>query len=214
MGSGQHADDIKISLQVITIETYQEIVDTLHGMGYGGDITWSENVKPPDNPDAFAEIVIWVLCCSGMKFAVARLIEGRVLKAIEKGQRISEVFGHDGKAAAMQNLWDNRQRWFKKYQEAEDKLAFFATLPWIGEITKFHVAKNFGLDVAKPDVHLKRLADREGVTSQELCERLAKLSGHKVRTVDLVLWRACATGVVNSVTGEIRLGSGTAAPRG
>jgi hypothetical protein len=84
---------------------------------------------------------------------------------------------------------------------AEDKLAFCETLPWIGGITKYHLAKSYGLDFAKPDVHLQRLADLEGVTAQELCARLAPELGWKVRTVDLVIWRACATGILDSRTG-------------
>jgi len=190
---------------MISIGDYRRVVEALRAAGWADDdIKWSENVKPPTDPEAFAKEVIWVLCCSGMRFTVARLIEGRVLAAIKAGVPVNSVFGHPGKAQAMQNIWDNRHAWFWRYEDAKDKVAFFETLPWIGKITKYHLAKNFGIDVAKPDVHLERLAKREGVTCQELCERLARESGHKVRTVDLVLWRACATGVISSRTGEIR----------
>ena len=51
----------------------------------------------------------------------------------------------------------------------------------------------------------KELADREGVTPQDLCERLARDTGYRVATVDLILWRACATGLINSRTGERRV---------
>lgn len=81
---------------------------------------------------------------------------------------------------------------------ADDKLAFCESLPWIGGITKYHLAKNFGADVAKPDVHLKRLADAAGCTAQALCDRLARETGYRVGTVDVVLWRACAIGLVDS----------------
>ena len=86
---------------------------------------------------------------------------------------------------------------------SNDKLAFLESLPWIGGITKYHAAKNFGLQYAKPDVHLARLAEREGCTAQQLCERLAGELGLRVASVDTVLWRACATGVINSRTGEL-----------
>jgi len=90
-----------------------------------------------------------------------------------------------------------------RYLVAADKVEFCASLPWIGNITKYHLAKNFGADVAKPDVHLQRLADREGTTAQALCERLAKATGYRAATVDVLLWRACANGIINSRTGEI-----------
>ena len=82
-------------------------------------------------------------------------------------------------------------------------LEWLQGLPWIGGITKYHLAKNLGIDCAKPDVHLQRLADREGVTAHVLCERLAKATGYRIATVDLVLWRACATGLIDSRTGTV-----------
>lgn len=57
---------------------------------------------------------------------------------------------------------------------------------------------------AKPDVHLQRLADLEGVCAQALCERLAKETGYRVATVETLIWRACANGILISRTGEIR----------
>jgi hypothetical protein len=59
-------------------------------------------------------------------------------------------------------------------------------------------SENLGADVAKPDVHLNRLAEAERVTAQELCERLAKETGYRAATVDLILWRACANGIIHS----------------
>lgn len=162
------------------------------------DIEWSENVTAPDNADDFAREAIWVICCSGMKFDVARLIEGRVTKALEVGAPVRAVFGHDGKAAAMETIWRDREKLFTAFQATEDKLAFCESLPWIGGITKYHLAKNYGVDCAKPDVHLQRLANREGVTAHELCARLAAETGYRIATVDLILWRACATGLINS----------------
>jgi hypothetical protein len=77
-------------------------------------------------------------------------------------------------------------------------VAFCGTLPWVGPITKYHLAKNFGGNFAKPDVHLQRLADAEGTTPQELCERLGEATGYRASTIDLILWRACADGIINS----------------
>ena len=85
-------------------------------------------------------------------------------------------------------------------------LDFCDSLPWIGGITKYHLAKNFGAQVAKPDVHLVRLAEREGCAPQQLCERLAAATGWRVITVDTLLWRACANGFIDSRTGEIKEG--------
>jgi hypothetical protein len=147
---------------------------------------------------------IFVICNSGMRYTVARSIFERCRGAIADGQPVIEVFGHAGKAAAIEAIWRDREQLLAAYLAAADKLAFLEALPWIGGITKYHLAKNFGADVAKPDVHLQRLADREGCTVQALCERLASEQGLRVAAVDTVLWRACANGVLNSRTGSIQ----------
>jgi hypothetical protein len=167
------------------------------------DASWAEALQPPDDADQFAWETIFVICNSGMRFTVARQIFDRVREALKAGTAVREVFGHPGKAAAIETIWRDREALFLGYCASTDRLAFLETLPWIGGITKYHLAKNFGLQYAKPDVHLQRLADREGCTPQALCERLASASGLKVATVDTILWRACATGVIDSRSGEV-----------
>lgn len=171
--------------------------------GYGSDIEWSEQCGPPKHAEEFASEAIFVICNSGMHNVVARAIYDRVLAALEAHDSASTVFKHVGKARAIDEIWLNRDRHFAEYSAAADKIEYCESLPWIGPITKYHLAKTFGADVAKPDVHLQRLADREGCTAQELCARLAKASGLKARTVDVVLWRACALGILNSRTGKV-----------
>jgi hypothetical protein len=167
------------------------------------DIAWAATCAPPADPYRFFLEAAYVICNSGMKNTVAARIFNDVTTALSMGARAEDAFRHVGKAAAIQHIYDNRFTLHGEYLRAPDKLAFCESLPWIGPITKYHLAKNFGADVAKPDVHLQRLADREGCTAQALCERLAGELGLRVAAVDTVLWRACANGVLNSRTGEI-----------
>lgn len=188
----------------LTKPLFDDLVSRLATAGYADeDIQWSENVTAPDNAEDFARETIWVICNSGMKNTVARLIYDRVIGALSSGRRVMEVFRHAGKAQAIERIWGDRATLHLGYLAAEDKLAFCRSLPWIGDITKFHLAKNFGLDVAKPDVHLQRLADLEGGSVAAMCERLAAETGFRVATVDLLVWRACAVGILNSRTGAI-----------
>lgn len=190
---------------MIDAAAFGEVVSRLRDAGVAdADIEWSENCCPPTSAIQFAREAIFVICNSGMKNTVARRIYARVCDAIGRNNNALTVFGHVGKAAAIDQIWFHRDRLFAEYLAAVDKVAYCETLPWIGAITKYHLAKNFGAQVAKPDVHLQRLADLEGVTPQALCERLAADSGYKVATVDVLLWRACATGVVDSRTGLLR----------
>lgn len=180
------------------------IITELGDIG-AADIAWSENIVPPTDADDFASEAIFVICNSGMKNTIARRIFEKVMAAIEDGQPARTAFGHPGKAAAIDEIWSRRRDLLASYLAAPDKVEFCASLPWIGGITKYHLAKNFGAQVAKPDVHLQRLADREGTTAQALCERLSASSGYRVATVDVLLWRACANGIIDSRTGAISL---------
>lgn len=167
------------------------------------DIAWAEALSAPETADDFAMEVIFVICNSGMRFTVARGIYDRVMLALRAGIGAFNVFKHPGKAAAIDTIWHYREVKFKEYVAATDKLAFLVELEWIGDITKYHLAKNFGLSFAKPDVHLMRLAVTFRMPPQELCEALAASSGYTVATVDTLLWRAAAVGVLNTITGEI-----------
>lgn len=169
------------------------------------DIMWSETIRPPETPEDFALEAIFVICNSGMKNTVARRIFDRVVALVQAGRPAREGFGHVGKVEAIETIWRDRASLHKRFLTEttdEGRLSMLASLPWIGDITKYHLAKNFGVDVAKPDVHLQRLADREDTTPQALCERLARESGYRIATVDLLLWRACATGLIDSRTGQ------------
>lgn len=166
--------------------------------GYKAAIDWSENIEPPATAAQFAAEAIYVICNSGMSNRVAVPIFERCMAALRRGESAKTVFGHKDKAAAIDKIWRLRRRLFRELRQADDLVEFCATLPWVGPVTKFHLAKNLGADFAKPDVHLNRLADQEGVSAQELCERLAVETGYRTATIDLILWRACADGIIHS----------------
>lgn len=190
-------------MTAITADEFRRVVTALGQIALD-DIEWANSCREPEDAEDFAKEAIFVICNSGMKNTVARGIYNRVGEAIHAGRSAGTAFGHKGKSAAIDDIWRRRDELLAAYLAATDKVEFCASLPWIGHITKYHLAKNFGAQVAKPDVHLQRLADREGATAQALCERLAAETGHKVPAIDTVLWRACANGIINSRTGEIR----------
>lgn len=180
----------------ITLSLYRSLRDQLVVLGYGGEIEWAESVQPVSNGHDFWCEFAWVVLNSGMRNTVARGIWAKVRPAVEGGGSAGDVFGHKGKSAAIDYVYRDRERLLGEYLASEDKLAFIASMPWIGEITKFHLAKNYGLNTSKPDRHLVRIAGDEG--AKALCERLAAKSGDRVGTVDLVLWRAAAIGLIDT----------------
>jgi hypothetical protein len=182
----------------MTPQRYQSLRAAVIEAGYGRDIAWAQSVRVPESAEAFAGEAIWVILCSGMREQVARIIQGRVQGAIEAGRPVIEVFRHAGKAAAIDRIWRERAALFAEFQESDDKVEWCRSLPWIGDITKWHLAKNLGVDCAKPDVHLARVAEHYGTTPAALCAALAVASGDRVATVDYVIWRACNLGIIRS----------------
>ena len=183
---------------MITLKRFQALEAVMRQAGYGPIIEWSENITPPDNADQFAERAIYVICNSGMMNRIAEPIYERCMVALHEGRSAATEYGHPGKRAAIDTIWQNRHQLFEQYQNAPHDVAQLRELPWIGPVTVYHLAKNLGADVAKPDVHIERLARRDRTTSQTLCRRLAKASGYRIATIDTLLWRACADGLLSS----------------
>ncbi len=78
---------------------------------------------------------------------------------------------------------------FKKRLK-EQGMSVLVELPYIGPITKYHLAKNIGLkDKPKPDRWLTRAADYCSTTVDELVTFLGKEYGMSRHAVDVVLWR-------------------------
>jgi hypothetical protein len=70
----------------------------------------------------------------------------------------------------------------------DDIVNYLQELPYIGGITCYHLARNIGFDVAKPDRILVRLAKKYDFNSaHDICETLSKATGEHVGTVDVIL---------------------------
>jgi len=176
--------------------------------GYFDEIQWQKNLKFENiDESTFLKELSWVIISSGMKEKVARKIFVEITpifhywhsaKSITMDsencrRRAQVVFKHEGKIAA---IIDSAKlicaRGYRKLKNEIqkspiDKLLIF---PYIGKITSFHLAKNIGLPVAKPDRHLTRIADMAGYDDvQEFCSEISKSSGDTVPVVDIVLWR-------------------------
>lgn len=195
-------------MTMLTADLYREIRARLAAAGHVGDWEWSQNLKPPTGPEALACEYTWVVLNSGMKNTVAHKIMDRVWPLVSSGMAIGNAFGHRGKAEAIESTWRQRTERYQSFFVANALgaaavLVWCESLPWIGPITKYHLAKNLGVDVAKPDRWLVRLAEAERTTVDDLCTRLARETGDRVATVDVVLWRACAIGMLGVHDGRI-----------
>ena len=195
-------------------------------------VTWSElETRPPETPEKMAAEVIWIILCAGRSAQAARTIEKKVWSAINSGKPVVEAFGYRAKAAAIERAWNERHSDFATLQDviaSTDPVALLdwcKSIPFIGEDTKFQLAKNFGANVPKPDRWLARLAGvpdkpRASVTLRfaaclDLCRALSEATGERVATVDSILWLACNKGVLvtDSMAGPISLNANPSAAR-
>lgn len=185
-------------------------------------LQWStRDIGLPATPEQMAAEIIWIILCAGRSAQAARTIEKRVWAAIEAGKPAVEAFGYRAKAKAIDRAWRERDSDFSALRELGDTsperlVEWCGSIPYVGDDTKFQLAKNFGADLCKPDIWLCRLAGipdkpRRAVrfrfpACMALCHPLAEAVGDRIATVDTLLWLACNKGalMVDSSAGPIR----------
>ena len=127
-------------------------------------LEWSQRqLAPPVNADKLAAEVIWIILCAGRSAQAARTIETRVWKALRAGTPVVDAFGYRAKAEAIERAWAQRHQDFEQLQQAlprgpEAVTEWAGALPFVGSITKYQLAKAFGVQGVKPDLHVCRLA--------------------------------------------------------
>jgi hypothetical protein len=81
---------------------------------------------------------------------------------------------------------------FKKAVVA-DPIKELRRLPYIGSTTVWHLAKNLGLNAAKPDRHLVRVSEHLGFSGADtFCSAISEVVGEEPKVVDLIVWRYLA----------------------
>lgn len=161
-------------------------------------INWVEHLRRPAEANEFAFRIAFVIMVSGFRYCICKRISEFVKAALVSGQPVFNAFRHPGKAAAIQLIYNDRQRLFEEFGTVPDERIpnWCETLPWVGPVTKYQAARDLGMNVAKPDRHMLRLGASIGETVQVICEHVAESSGDRIATVDLVLWYALAHGSI------------------
>ena len=85
-------------------------------------------------------------------------------------------------------IWERRRR------EDDAVMTVLEELPYIGSITKYHLGMRIGIDVAKPDRHVTRTANRFGGEVDEMVDYLTGRFGHSRRYVDGAIFEYCRAG--------------------
>lgn len=188
----KNAELIKVSdLSYSVVIYYRKAKKSVIDLGYNHEVRWAEKVKFEDQTiDDFFREYVWVVCNSGMMNQIAKKIYERYMKDLD----LAEI-RHPHKRYSIEQLIKNGRDWFAILQAKKtdlEKIEYLQTLPHIGIITKYHLAKNLGIQVAKPDRHLVRVAEQFLYKNpQEMCEFISKHTGDNIITIDVVIWRYC-----------------------
>ena len=167
------------------LKAYQNLCDS----GYFNEIEYFRGIKPLSEQDSTSFFIeyVWCVLNAGMKEQIARKIFENFMENLDLNK-----IKHLGKRRAIQRAMIEHEQWFENLQKTPDKINFLESLPWIGPITKYHLARNIGIDTVKPDRHLVRLAKEYGFSSpNELCKAIQKTIPEKLGVIDVILWRYC-----------------------
>jgi hypothetical protein len=155
----------------------------------------------------FLRELAWVILCGGMAESVVRGVFPAITESFlnwRSAEEISECskecvdsamahFRHKRKIEAIAaGARTVHVRSFPVIRDdiLRDPLGCLVEFPFIGPTTVFHLAKNIGVQVAKPDRHLARLALANGFDDvQAFCGCISVFLGEDIRKVDSVLWR-------------------------
>jgi len=176
--------------------------------GFAGEIDWQHDVSFGDLTErAFLREAAWVVLSAGLSaavvskkfgaFSAAFLDWTSASKILAKRQlcrrKALTVFGNRRKVEAILSIVGTVAT--DGFGAVKDGIrlggiAFLREFPHMGPATAYHLAKNIGLPVVKPDRHLLRVARSAGYDSpEELCSSIAEVVADPLPVVDLVIWR-------------------------
>lgn len=182
----------------MTLEDYFYYKRTIRNLGFENDYKYIEQCleNPCNDSKTFAHEYIWVVLNSGMRYQIASKIYAKVIEGLDQDIPIEYIFSHEGKVEGINYVFKNRETIFSGFKSSSDQINFLENLPWIGPVTKYHLARNLGINVCKPDRHLVRIAKKFDNDPSHLCKKLSKESGDLIGIVDFVLWSCGNQGIL------------------
>jgi hypothetical protein len=177
--------------------------------GFGWEIDWQEDAARDEITEGrFMQELAWVVLSSGLGERTVRATFARITGAFGGWDAASEIWSGRSECRQRALLVFNSPRKINAILTAagyvskigfaavrthlsdERAVEFLMRLPFLGPATARHLAKNLGINVAKPDRHLQRLADRLGYDDvTTLCHQISTVVGDSIAVVDVVLWR-------------------------
>lgn len=163
--------------------------------GHEHEIEWCQDIKFEDQTALdFLHEYTWVVLSAAFKNQLARVIYDDFWDAIWHDKpHPFDIIRHPNKRKAIVNMMADYNKHFEILKSSKDPVAYLRTLPYMGDALSCHLARNLGFDVVKPDVWLKRLAEKwEFETPDAMCRYIQKFRPElRIGTIDVILWRYC-----------------------
>lgn len=187
---------------------YLDIKASLIRRGFDDEIEWQYSVNPNNlDCETFLKEAAWVVLCSGFRESIVRRIFPAFASAFRGWKDLRWIV--DNREECAKNAlvaFNSKQKvnaiitaaihlestGFESVMRTlrQEGVQSLQILPFIGPITAFHLAKNIGIPVAKPDRHVARLTTLLGFRSaNELCSCVSEMVGDPIQVVDLIFWR-------------------------
>ena len=197
----------------LAVKTFARAREYVASSNLSGEVEWqrTRRISQFTETDLLREAA-WVILCSGFREAIVRRLFDKIslsfcdwesarsivasasacranaLASIRNAKKIDAILGVARRVDCI-GFGPLRGRIL------QEPIAELQQFPFIGPVTSWHLAKNLGFEVAKPDRHLVRLARTLGFgNAQELCGSIALAVDEAVHVVDIVLWRYAANG--------------------
>lgn len=197
-----------LSIDNHLLEFYQRAKSWVEQSAFAGELRWQANLSHGDFSETdFLREYAWVVLNSGFRESVVRKYFDFISLCYCDWQSAKEIHElGDLCCSAASTAIGNMKKLraitctagrvhhigFEQLKSSllEDFFGVAETLPFIGSITARHLAKNLGLQAAKPDRHLVRLAARFGYCSvDKMCSTISDVTGDSLSVTDIVLWR-------------------------
>ena len=190
------------------IHKYKFVKKIICDEGYEEEINWQSNLNFYDITEScFIRELAWVILSTGIKEQIIRKIFGNLTPHFYNWESVKKIccnekkcyngaikiFGNKKKIKSIlesariinQFGYNNLKKEIEK--SPIDTLKIF---PFIGDVTVYHLAKNIGINVAKPDRHLVRIAKNEGFNDvQDFCRFISERCEDSIPVIDIVFWR-------------------------
>jgi len=187
---------------------FSNATDYARKSGFLGEIDWqaSRDHLAFSESDLLRESA-WVVLCSGFKESIVRKVFNHISLSFCDWESANSIVSSssictfvakasfrntrklDAIVAIAQRIED--EGFYKlRSRIMLDPITVLREFPYIGNVTAWHLAKNLGFQVAKPDRHLVRLSSHLGFRdTHHLCAKIAAETGSTIGVVDIILWR-------------------------